>query len=169
MSRFTIETDRLILRPFELSDADSYFAMTRDSNIREYVPYACASSIEETREDILKYYSKGDLKHDYYLVIEGKETHQMVGALIATQNQNAELEVCIMIVKEQRRKGYITEATKAFIEALPSKTCLMWKIRSDNVASLQSVSKIQGVREVTDTKRIKEGETYFRIFKSIVQ
>lgn len=169
MDEFTLKTDRLILRPFELADADSYYAMTRDKDIREYVPNACEDSIEEMTRDILIYYMNGDFVHDYYLVIESKETHQMIGALIATQNQNAELEVCIMIAKDQRRKGYITEATKAFIEALPSKTCLMWEIRSDNVASLQSVSKIQGVYEVITTKRIKEGETYFRIFKSIVQ
>lgn len=168
MGEFTIKTDRLVLRPFKLSDADSYFAMTRDRAIREYVPYACADSIEETREDISKYYSKGDLKHDYYLVIESKETHQMIGALIITQNANQEFEFCMMIAKERRRQGYITEATKAFIKILPAKSVLIWKIREDNIASLQAISKLQDIYGIEVTVSMEQDGTCSRVLKCTV-
>lgn len=168
MDKFTIETDRLVLRPFELSDADSYFAMTRDKDIQKYVPYACAESIEETKGDITKYYSKGDMKHDYYFVIESKGTHQMVGALIITQNLSKEFEFCVMAAKEHRGKGYITEATKAAIKNFPAKSVLLWKIRKDNIASLRVISKLQEEYKIEVTKSIEKEEICSKIFKCTV-
>ncbi|MCI8654467.1 MAG: GNAT family N-acetyltransferase [Clostridia bacterium] len=169
MDRFPIETDRLVLRPFKLSDANDYFEMTRDKAIQKYLPYAYTTTIKETKQTIKQSYMKGDFIHDYYIVIESKEIHKVIGAIIATEGLEKKLEYCIMIAKEHRRKGYITEATKAFIKVLPSRSVLEYVIRSDNEASLKSVNKIENVVEMDPiTDVLHKVAYYYRVFDVIV-
>ena len=65
-----IETSRLILRPFKLADAKSYYNITRDPQIKKYVSYACPDSLSEAKESIKSCYSQADFKRDFYFVIE---------------------------------------------------------------------------------------------------
>ena len=67
-----IYTPRLILRPFKLADAKDYYNITRDSEIKKYVSYACPDSISETIENIKSCYSQADFERDFYLIIEEK-------------------------------------------------------------------------------------------------
>lgn len=165
MAKVIIETDRLVLRQFKSSDAGAYFKMTRDSAIKEYIPYGIPINEEDARNLIDEYYSQ----RDYYLVLENKKTHEFIGALIANQNKVSEYELCLMIATEHRNKGYITEATKAFIKNLPPRTVLIWEIRNDNEASLKAVSKIENVYEADIYDVEGYEEYYFREFKCTVQ
>lgn len=46
----TIETDRLILRPLTINDADDVFEWTGDERVAKYMVYPCHKNIEVTRE-----------------------------------------------------------------------------------------------------------------------
>lgn len=46
----TIETDRLILRPLTINDADDVFEWTGDERVAKYMVYPCHRNIEVTRE-----------------------------------------------------------------------------------------------------------------------
>ncbi len=166
MAKVKIETERLVLRQFRLSDAKDYFEMTRDSAIKEYIPYGLPNSKKHAQELIKESYSQ----YEYYLVLESKETHKFVGTIMAILNEDSEYDLCLMIVSEQRGKGYLTEAIKAFIKTFPSGTVLAWEIRNDNEASLRAVYKIENVYEVDSIFNVKGYEKYyFREFRYTVQ
>lgn len=145
---YIIESERLILRNFELTDATAYYQMTRDKDIQHYVPYACEETYEETVATIRDYYSVGDFKYDFYIAIEEKETHKLVGAIIATALvlSPLSLDVCILTDKSMRRKGYMYEALCAFKDAVPKGTTLLFAIAEGNTASYRTVSKLVGVK-----------------------
>lgn len=145
---FIIESERLILRNFELTDATAYYQMTRDKDIQHYVPYACEKTYEETVATIRDYYSVGDFKYDFYLALEEKESHKLVGAIIATALELSplSLDVCILTDKSMRRKGYMYEALCAFKDAVPKGTTLLFAIAAGNTASYRTVSKLVGVK-----------------------
>lgn len=45
-----IETERLILRPLTVNDANAVFEWTGDERVAEYMIYPCHENIEVTRE-----------------------------------------------------------------------------------------------------------------------
>lgn len=64
-----INTNRLILRPFKVEDATSFYEITQDKAIKEYVPYASPESVEESQQYIITYYANGDFIHDFYFIL----------------------------------------------------------------------------------------------------
>ncbi len=159
---YFVESDRLFLRKFQLSDAEAYHEMTNDDAIQKYVEYACAPTLEETIENIELSYSKSDCIHDYYLILEEKYTHQIVGAILSTESIDGSVfEVCILTHRNFRKKGYMTEALQAFISSLPSGKILSFCIHQNNIASLQTISKIPRIQYMS-------GKIH-RIFHYIVQ
>ena len=146
---FQIETKRLRLRPFALEDAKAYFKLTKDPAIRKYVPYACFLNIKDTRNIIKEAYSKGDLKHDFYLVIEKKSNDKIIGALIITEDMlmNSYYNACYLIGKRYRRKGYMKEALQGFIKNVTLPGTIIFEIMKNNYASLQLIQQIPGIKE----------------------
>lgn len=115
--KFSIETSRLVLRPFTINDAKDFFNITRDEDIRKFIPGCYFETLEETKEVFEKFYTKGDLEHDYYLAIVEKSSNTLVGSFIITQNSDFyTYEFCYFIKKEERLKGYFKEAFTAFFK-----------------------------------------------------
>ncbi len=155
MLTYSIETERVRLREFRLniSDAKNYFIITRDEDIQKYLPYAYDDSIKDTLSTIDECFSRCDFVRDFYLVIEDKLTKQMLGAIIATEIpfKPNNIEVCILLGKQFRKQGYMTEALNAFIRSLPKNKNLIFSIASENLDSLKVVSKIEGIKLIENT------------------
>lgn len=158
-----VVTNRLLLRPFHMSDANAFFTMTRDIEIQQYVPFACSEFLIETKFDILTFYSKGDFVHDFYYIIENRKTHEMLGALIITQNIEKEFDMSLIIDKNHRRKGYMSEALLGFINSMQKNSVLSFVIKKTNIASLCTVQKIPNIFEANNN-HFKD----CRIFKYVV-
>jgi RimJ/RimL family protein N-acetyltransferase len=113
----TIITERLILRPFELSDAKRVSELCNNYNIYKSTltlpyPYSldCAISWIETHEDHFN-----DNK-SYEFAITDKNTNELYGAIGLTNKQaHRNGEVGYWIGEEYWGKGYATEATQAII------------------------------------------------------
>lgn len=160
MENKRLETERLIMRPFEKSDANRYFEITRDFAVRNYVPNACPETLEEAIDDIERYYSKGDWIHDFYIVLEDKESQDIVGALIACEDVFKRYDMSIITAKEYRKMGYMTEALEAF-RKLVEKKILIFSIERDNIPSLKTVEKLK-CKEIT---KYNSRTSNFRVFK----
>ena len=162
MKQFILESERLRIRRFKLADAAEYFKMTRDPLIQEYVPFACENSLEETQEVILNYYSSCDCTYDFFLVIEEKETQKLVGAIIAISLTSYNfLEVSILTEQSSRRKGYMYEALCTFKDAFEPSTKLLFVIEKDNIASLNTVTKLEGIsEEPSDSLNLQNYRTF---------
>ncbi|WP_040949153.1 GNAT family N-acetyltransferase [Gorillibacterium massiliense] len=114
-----IETERLLLRPFEPHDAeDMLMYWISDPLVQSMYFEPVYSSIPEVQEMLGKIISSYN-KDDYYrwAIIE-KETQICIGQiaffLVDSGNHFGELEYCIGQLFQ--RKGYATEATKAVVD-----------------------------------------------------
>lgn len=113
----TIITERLILRPFELSDAERVYELCNNYNVYKSTltlpypyPLDCALSWIPTHEE-----NFNNNKH-YEFAITDKLTSKLYGAIGLTNNQtHRNGELGYWIDEENWGKGYATEATNAVI------------------------------------------------------
>ncbi|RLQ94652.1 GNAT family N-acetyltransferase [Falsibacillus albus] len=114
----TIETDRLLLRPFNDSDAENVTDMCNNYNIYKstlHLPYPypleCALSWIATHEENFE----ADRKYEF--AITNKESGQLYGAIAAShQKQHKHGEIAYWIGEEYWGNDFGTEAAKAMIE-----------------------------------------------------
>jgi RimJ/RimL family protein N-acetyltransferase len=71
-----IETDRLILRPFEEKDLEELYALLSDRKVMEYEPYLPADR-EEAKQEL-----QGRMASDEFLAMELKENGRMAGEFL---------------------------------------------------------------------------------------
>lgn len=162
---YSIESERLLLRPFKLADAEEYFQMTSDATIRHYIPNCWKKTIEKTRDLISTYYLHGDFSRDFYIIIEDKISHEIIGAIIAvaTRTKPLDLDISFLIKAEKRKQGYMYEALEAFMRSVPKPAYLTFMIKEDNIASLNTISKFPIVREYKISGKPYENERFFVI------
>ena len=149
-----IETPRLIIRPFTLEDANNYLKFVQDELIHKYVPFSYLNNIAEANAAILECYAKCDFSNDFYLLIIEKQSNNLIGALMITDNYYGQYyDSCYFIGKQYRRKGYMKEALVAFLNnfPLPDKK-LMFFIKPSNTASLNLIKQIDGIIDVYPEK-----------------
>ncbi len=115
----TITTERLILRPFTLDDADEVARMCGTGVIQKSVlslPYPY------TREDAAAWISKHDERRRsrscYDFAVTDRETGALYGSisLMLHVKDSPTAELCYWIGEEYRNQGYATEAARAMIE-----------------------------------------------------
>ena len=119
----TLETKRLILRPFEERDAADAFEYLSDPKVH---CFACmkVNSLEEARRAVLERAKE----QDYYFAITLKDTGKVIGEIDAMpesgephQDDNAVLDTfspCWMLNPNYFGKGYAYEAAYAFFDYL---------------------------------------------------
>ncbi|MCI9063721.1 MAG: GNAT family N-acetyltransferase [Clostridia bacterium] len=142
---FCIETKRLRLRNFTLDDVKDFFDITRDEDVKKYLPYAYFETMEEVKKAFDDYYLNGDNECNFYLIVEEKSSNLMVGIFVVTQNILGEYAVNWMIGKKYRRKGYSHEALHGFCNYLPKGSKLTFTIEASNTNSIESIKKVPGI------------------------
>lgn len=118
-----IETERLVLRPFLIQDAEDVFEYLREPEVN---CFACMklASVEEARMEM----QKREIETEYYFAIVIKETGKVIGEIDAYPetgephaNENTIKDTfspCWMLNKNYQGKGYAYEAAKAFFDYL---------------------------------------------------
>ena len=119
----TIETERLILRPFLESDAEDVFEYLCEPAVN---CFACMklNSLEEARKEVKERVDETE----YYFAIVLKENGKVIGEIDAypeTGEQHADendpkdtFSPCWMLNKAYHGKGYAYEAARAFFNYL---------------------------------------------------
>lgn len=112
-----LETDRLILRPFNTADAQDVFCCWEsDADVAKYMFWSSHNDIEKTKEWIsfeLEQISKNDW---YRFAIVLKETNELIGTgLIYYEDEVSCWEIGYNLGKKYWGKGYTTEAMKEII------------------------------------------------------
>ena len=155
MGTFPIETERLIIRPLKMSDVNEFYVMTRDEKVKKYVPYACPLSLEDARYEFKKFYTKCDLRHDFYLAILDKKKGKLVGALIVTENIRNEYDMSHITAARHRGKGYMKECLQAFVNVMKKGSVLLFIIDKSNEPSYKLVSSLPKVEDVTQNYKLR--------------
>ncbi|MDR3552862.1 MAG: GNAT family N-acetyltransferase [Clostridia bacterium] len=116
----TIETPRLILRKFELSDAQAMFNnWASDSEVTRFLRWDAHQSVNVTREVLRGWVGNYGEGHDYFhWVIVLRETGLPVGAIsllnVSRRDQCAEVGYCLG--RRYWGRGIMTEALRAVLE-----------------------------------------------------
>lgn len=115
-----LETERLILRPLELSDADDFFAMNDNPNVSKYlrIPLKTKTEAEEYIRKIINEYQKNNIGRFAVILKENNKLIGMSGLKFrATEENNYSniYDLGYRIAYEYWRKGLATEAATAWL------------------------------------------------------
>lgn len=113
-----LETERLILRPFQADDAVSVFeCWESDPDVAKYMFWTSHNDIEKTKEWIT--FELGQVEKDdwYRFAIALKDTSELMGtALIYFEEEVECWEIGYNLGKKYWGKGYATEAMEKIID-----------------------------------------------------
>lgn len=108
-----LETNRLILRPIRLNDAQDMFEYVSDAETMIYI-FDPHTSIQQTEEFIANYYMKQPLG---FYALEHKLDQKLIGVVeFRFKDKKNEGEIGYMLNKEYWRQGYTFEAAAKIID-----------------------------------------------------
>jgi len=116
-----IETKRLLLRRFQLEDAEAFYQnVTSDSKVNKFLTWSLHKSVEETRELLTGWVERYENPERYCWAIVLKENDQLIGTIAAPtiKNRTETAEVTYCIGSAWWGRGIVTEALKEVIRYL---------------------------------------------------
>lgn len=119
-----IETDRLILRKFKLSDANDMFNnWANDERVTKYLSWKAHENSNVT-EELIRMWISDYSNNTYNWAIELKEINQVIGSIsvVNLDELNKTCEIGYCIGSKYWNKGIVTEAFKAVIDYLFKET-----------------------------------------------
>lgn len=142
-----IQTERLILRDASVSDADDMFEYAKLEEVTKHLSWKPHQTVKDS-EKILDALSEEAKEKDSYVLkaIVLKENNKMIGTIDARifgeGQKDAEFGYCLN--PKYWNKGYMSEALKAFMEAL-HKECnienIFGSFERENIASKRVMQK----------------------------
>lgn len=114
----TIETERLILRKFRMSDdKDMFKNWANDDRVTKYLTWPTHANIDASRSILDMWTKDYENPKNYQWCIELKSTHEAIGSIGAVNyNENVEsVEIGYCIGYNYWNKGITSEALKALI------------------------------------------------------
>ncbi|MDF3141807.1 MULTISPECIES: GNAT family N-acetyltransferase [unclassified Streptomyces] len=118
-----IETERLILRRFQLADAAPLAAYRNDRDIARYQAWPSPLTPEAATDQVRKY-SKQDPEQPgwFQYAIDLKADHSLAGDLgVLLHGNRMQAELGITLRPDLHRRGYALEAVQAILEYLFTK------------------------------------------------
>lgn len=160
----TLETERLILRKYKLSDAsDMYNNWGTDPKCNKYLPWELHKNIEETESIITSWIDKYN-EENFNWIIELKEEKTAIGGInvVRLNKKNGICEIGYCIGSAFWNKGYTTEALNKVLEYL-FKECDLYLIEAyhheTNIASGKVMEKCGMIEECSLRNRAYNRET----------
>lgn len=109
MKKIMVETKRLIIRKYELSDLNDLYEYLSDEEVVKYEPYKPLSK-EETLDNL-----RWRVETDEMLAVELKENHKMIGNIYLRKRDFNTLEIGYVFNKKYWHQGLATEALEEII------------------------------------------------------
>lgn len=116
-----LETKRLILRDYEITDKEAYYRLKSDPETMYYLQDIKLQSMEDAEKDFAD--TLIDLKSEnrkfYFLHIELKSSHEQIGSIGYTVTDNTPLGKLVHVgyftYPRYWNNGYVTEALKKIL------------------------------------------------------
>lgn len=160
----TLETERLILRKYELTDSlDMYNNWGTDPKCNKYLPWELHKNIEETESIITSWIDKYN-EENFNWIIELKEEKNAIGGIniVRLNKKNSICEIGYCIGSKFWNKGYTTEALNKVLDYLFNE-CDLYLIEADhtksNIASGKVMEKCRMTKECELRNRAYNRET----------
>ena len=114
----TLETERLILRPFKETDVENmYHNWASNANVTKHLTWPTHSSLDITKSVVDSWVSKNEDIKNYQWCIEWKENQQAIGSFHMDEEIDS-VEIGYCIGEEYWNKGVTSEAFKEVIRFL---------------------------------------------------
>jgi RimJ/RimL family protein N-acetyltransferase len=113
-----IETDRLVLRGYELDDAAAIYAYASDAEVTPYMSFDTSRSVDEVlaflNGVVAVLYERQELS---YVITRREEPERVIGALgvVWRPLEHQVLELGYILAKEHWGQGYVPEAGRALM------------------------------------------------------
>ncbi len=109
---YTIETPRLILRPFRMEDAEAVFTWAGDREVTRYLRFKTHTDISQTEEFLSAVTGKETLPHSANFIITLRSTGESIGSIgLDVENINDKRgDVGYALKRSEWGKGYMSEA-----------------------------------------------------------
>lgn len=169
-----IETERLILRDASVDDAEDMFEYAKLEEVTKYLSWKPHISVKDS-EKILEMLSKEAMEKDSYVLkaIILKENDKMIGTIDARifgdGLKDAEFGYCLN--PKYWKQGYMSEALKAFMEALHKEhriENIFGSFERENIASKRVMQKNEMYYYETVKRNFKnKGEVELIRFKEL--
>ena len=164
-----IETERLLLRPIHLKDAEFIVDLVNSEGWLKFIGNRNVSD----KNDAEKYIQKIlDTPNFYYNVFELKETQKPIGIVTFLQREDEKFpDIGFALLPEFEKNGYAHEASKSYLEAI-EKGNQYEKIIAitmpDNKKSVNLLKKL-GLEYQHDRKKDTEIASYYMRNKNYSQ
>ena len=114
---FTVETERLVLRAFELTDLESTHEYASDKENTEYMMFLPNDTKGETEQFLKRVVAEWQKNSsqccEFAIILDGRH----IGAVSLSLSEDAyECELGWIISKDYQNRGYATEAAKAALD-----------------------------------------------------
>ena len=114
MDPVTLETAHLRLRAFTSSDADAVYEACQDADIQYYTPVSSPYQRSDAENYVREVVPQGwATDRDYILGAFRKDNNALVGSFCLSKRSQGVYELGYWAAKEQRGRGYSTEAARA--------------------------------------------------------
>jgi len=139
-----LETERLLLREFELSDSQAMFDLNNDPEVLRWTGDPPFDSVTHASEFLEKYSDYNTNGYGRWAVIE-KETGNFIGWCGLKLNEQNLIDLGYRFFQKDWGKGYATESARACLGygflALGMKE-IIGRVARDNPASVRVLEKI---------------------------
>lgn len=115
----TLETERLILRPFRMSDAEAmYNNWANSDHVTKFLTWPTHTSVEVTKEIIASWVKENGNPKNYQWCMEYKENHQPIGSfgVVKMEEEIDSIEIGYCIGEAYWFHGLTAEAFSKIIE-----------------------------------------------------
>jgi len=142
-----LQTERLILRNIESTDAELIHKLRSDEVVNQFVGRDNSSTIEKAKEFILKILNLVEKNEGLYWIIRRKENNDLIGTVCLWNfdPENEIVEIGYEMLPEFQGKGIMTEAIKAVtahtFEEIKAKIITAFP-SEDNVNSVAILKKL---------------------------
>lgn len=110
-----IETERLILKPIELSDAEAMYEWNSDPRVAKYMSYPCATDIQQTI-DFIKGTLTDEKEWNWAFVLKSENKVIGTGGIGPSSEMEGYWGIGYNFHYEYWHKGYCTEAMTAIVD-----------------------------------------------------
>ena len=146
--KLTLETERLILRPFDIDDAeDMFYGWANDAEVAKYVNWKPHKNVDETRALLSYWVSEYEKPQRLNFAIVLKSENRLIGGIDVVDYENNIPVIGYNISKAYWNNGYMTEACKCLLNYLLSQGFSEVKIDAvvENIGSNRVIQKCGGV------------------------
>ena len=159
--RLTLETERLVLRPFDITDAyDMFNGWASDPLVTKYIKWDVHESIQDTIDILEQWILQYDIPERINFAITLKDTNELIGGIDVVGYIEGMPVIGYNLSPKYWNNGYMTEACKCVVDYLFSIGHKVVRIDAvnENIGSNKVIIKCGGkfIENYKDTMKGKE-------------